>query len=292
MTAEADAGLESAPALPLVPVTVVVCARNRAHQIESCLESVFAGRPTEVIVVDGRSTDKTASIARKCGAVVVSDDGRGLGAARRQGAELAHQDDVVFVDADATLRPDTLDALYREAHETGYDALQARLENPPGPLTYWQRGEIWRRHSQERPGQAAILGCQATLIRRALLIRIGFDPAFEGAAEDHDFFFRARAAGALLGHSARAVAYHEDRSSFLEFSRQRFWYGQGMARLVIRHRRVADQIGSARNALRKEPYRTPFMAVSWSFTALGMATELARVAFDADLRRKLRHGGV
>lgn len=292
MAAEADVGAASAPALPPVPVTVVVCARNRASQIACCLESVFAGRPTEVIVVDGRSTDETACMALRSGAVVVSDYGRGLGAARRRGAELAHQDDVVFVDADATLLPDTLEALYREAHEAGYDALQARLKPPPGPLTYWQTSEIWRRRFQERPGQATVLGCQATLIRRALLISVGFDPAFEGAAEDHDFFFRARAAGAVLGHSARAVAYHEDRRSLGELVRQRFWYGRGMARLVIRHRRVADQIDSARKALRKEPYRTPFMAVSWSFTALGMATELTRVALDADLRRRLRHGGV
>jgi glycosyltransferase involved in cell wall biosynthesis len=292
MAADAGSSGEIAPGRTVVPVSVVVCARNRASSIGRCLESVFAGRPAEVIVVDGLSTDGTATIARRSGAVVVSDDGRGLGAARERGAELASQDDIVFVDADATILPDTLEALYLEAHESVYDAIQARLECPPGPLTYWQSGEIWRRGAQERPGRATVLGCQATLIRRALVRRVGFDPVFTGAAEDHDFFFRARAAGAVLGHSARAVAYHEDRASLREFMSQRFWYGRGMARLVVRHRRLADQVGNARKAMRRKPARIPFMSVSWSLTALGMAAELTRVALDADLRRRLRRRSI
>jgi glycosyltransferase involved in cell wall biosynthesis len=251
---------------------------------------VLAARPAEVIVVDGQSSDGTAEIARHYGAIVVSDEGRGLGAARRLGAELSQQDDVVFVDADVSVRPDTLEALSQEAHEMGYDALQARLDSLPGRLTYWQAAEIWRRRAQERPGKARVLGCQATLIRRDLLLRVGFDPAFHGAAEDHDFFFRARAAGATLGHSASAVAYHEDRATFRDFARQRFWYGRGMARLAVRHHALADQIGTAAEAMDRERRHVPFMVASWSLTALGMAAELVALAFDRGLRGRLRQG--
>jgi glycosyltransferase involved in cell wall biosynthesis len=239
-------------------------------------------------VIDGSSTDGTAEIARRCGAVVVSDEGRGLGAARGLGAELSHEDNVVFVDADVLIRPDTLEALRREADDMAYSAVQARLEGLPGPLTYWQAGEIWRRRSQERPGSTRALGCQATLIRRELLLRVRFDPAFQGSAEDHDFFFRAHAAGATLGHSASAVAYHEDRATFLEFARQRFWYGRGMARLAVRHHALADQVGTAAQAMSREPGHVPFMAVSWSLTALGMAAETLTLAFNGRLRRQLR----
>ena len=290
MPADAEPERQTTPNPAATPVSVIVCARNRARELTRCLESVLAARPAEVIVVDGRSTDGTAEIARQYGAIVVSDEGRGLGAARRLGAELSHEDAVVFIDADASVRPDTLEALRREADEMGYDALQARLESMPGRLTYWQAGEIWRRRSQERPGRARVLGCQATLIRRDLLLRVGFDPAFQGAAEDHDFFFRARAAGATFGHSASAVAYHEDRATFREFARQRFWYGQGMARFAVRHRAVSGQVGTAAEAIHREPRHVLFMVVSWSLTALGMATEFVALAFDRGLRGRLQQG--
>jgi glycosyltransferase involved in cell wall biosynthesis len=288
MPAEAEPSVEATPHLMAIPVSVVVCARNRAHQIARCLESVAAARPAETIVIDGLSTDGTAEIARRCGVIVVSDEGRGLGAARGLGAELSHEDTVVFVDADVLIRSDTLEALRREADDLGYSALQARLETLPGPLTYWQAGEIWRRRSQEQPGSARALGCQATLIRRELLLRVRFDPAFQGSAEDHDFFFRARAAGATLGHSTSAVAYHEDRATFLEFARQRFWYGRGMARLAVRHHALAGKVGTAAQAMNREPRHVPFMAASWSVTALGMAAETLALAFNGRLRRRLR----
>ena len=292
MQAGAEPSVEATLRQTAIPVSVVVCARNRAHQIARCLESVAAARPAETFVIDGLSTDGTAEIARRCGATVVSDEGRGLGAARGLGAELSHEDSVVFVDADVLIRPDTLEALWREAEDLEYSALQARLENLPGPLTYWQAGEIWRRRSQELPGRARALGCQTTLIRRELLRRVRFDPVFEGSAEDHDFFLRASAAGATLGHSTSAVAYHEDRATFLEFVRQRFWYGRGMARLAVRHHTLANNVGTASQAMNREPRRVPFMVVSWSVTALGMAAETLALAFNGRLRTQLRRPGL
>jgi glycosyltransferase involved in cell wall biosynthesis len=288
MPADAELSVDAAPLQTAVPVSAVVCVRNREHQIGRCLKSVAAARPAETIVIDGLSTDGTADIARRCGVMVVSDGGRGLGAARSLGAQLSHQDNVVFVDGDVLIEPDTLAALLTEADAMGFDALQARLQDLPGPLTYWQAGEIWRRRSQERPGIAKALGCQATLIRRELLLRVKFDPAFEGAAEDHDFFFRACAADASIGHSATAVAYHEDRATFIEFVRQRFWYGRGMTRLAVRHHALANQLGSATRAMHREPQHVPFMAISWSVTALGMAAETVALAFNGCLRRQLR----
>ena len=272
----------------IVPVSVVVCARNEARRIARCLQSVLAARPAEVVVVDDQSTDGTAEIARQHGITVVPHVGRGLGDARRLGAEHTSQDVVVFVDADATLRPDTLEALLREADELRYDALQARVDSLPGRLTYWQTGENWRRRAQERPGRAHMLTCQATLVRRDLLLRVGFDPVFNGAAEDNDFFFRAAAEGAILGHSARALAYHEDRATLREFLRQRFWYGKGMAMLIVRHHALAPQVKSAGRALNRDHRYIPFMMVSWGAMALGMSAEFAVLVFDAGLRGRLR----
>jgi glycosyltransferase involved in cell wall biosynthesis len=273
-----------------LPVTAVICVRNREQSIAECIASVAASGPGRILVVDGRSTDATADIARESGANVVSDDGAGLGAARRLGAELAETPWIAYVDSDARVTPSTLSALLDVAEADGFDAVQAELHSSTSDLTYWQRGEIWRRRMQELPGPAALIGCQATLVRRSLLLRVPFDATFGGAAEDHDWCFRAAAAGAALAHTDRAIAYHEDRATFAEFVAQRFWYGRGMARLLMRHRRLAPQARTASAGTMRTPRYMPFMLTSWAVTALGMAVETAGLAFNPGIRRRLREG--
>jgi glycosyltransferase involved in cell wall biosynthesis len=55
---------------------------------------------TEVIVADDSSTDRTAEVARECGARVVSVNCRQIAGARNAGAGEAKGDLLVFVDAD------------------------------------------------------------------------------------------------------------------------------------------------------------------------------------------------
>src|SRR5687767_6232476 len=93
----APSAVEAAHAKPArVPVTVVVCARNRGSVIGRCLDSVLAASPAEIIVVDGNSTDDTVAVARARGVTVISDNGSGLGAARQLGASAAKNEYVVF----------------------------------------------------------------------------------------------------------------------------------------------------------------------------------------------------
>jgi glycosyltransferase involved in cell wall biosynthesis len=271
-----------------LPITAVVCTRNREASIAACIESLWRAHPARIVVVDGRSTDRTVEIARGQGADVISDEGAGLGAARQLGAAESGTEWVAYVDSDAEVTPETLGALLAEATEHGYDAVQAELRSPAPPETYWQSGEIWRRRLQERPGPASVIGCQATLIRRSLLMDVPFDPIFGGAAEDHDWCFRAARSGAHLAHTSAAHAFHDDRGTFREFARQRFWYGRGMTRLLLRHRRLAPQVRSASAGMWRSPRYAPFMLTSWLVTALGMMAELAYLtARRPDIRRRL-----
>jgi glycosyltransferase involved in cell wall biosynthesis len=272
-----------------VPVSVVVCARNRETVIARCLVSVRSANPSEIIVVDGRSSDRTRQIAAEHGARVVSDGGAGLGAARQQGAEVAREDYIVFVDSDSVVLPDTLQQLYREAVTGSWDALEVRLLPFGADLSYWQRGEAWRRGVQEKTGPAPALGCHVTLIRRQLLLEVGFDKSFTGAGEDSDFYFRAGARGASVGRTDAAIAYHEDRKSFLDFAKQRFWHGRGLGRVIVRHphtyrRSATAEADSASSGLAVSPRYIPFLAVSIWFLALGVAIETTALMIN---RRRL-----
>ena len=46
-------------------ISVVVCVKNEESRIEGCLKSIITNHPSEIIVVDGDSSDNTAEIALK-----------------------------------------------------------------------------------------------------------------------------------------------------------------------------------------------------------------------------------
>ncbi|MGA7751252.1 MAG: glycosyltransferase family 2 protein [Candidatus Sulfotelmatobacter sp.] len=101
-------------AAPLLPITVIVAARNEARNLPRCLESLRdAG---EVYVVDSQSTDGTVEIAQARGAHVVQFHYQGGWPKKRQWAleslPLAY-DWVFLVDADEALTPE----LAREIQE-------------------------------------------------------------------------------------------------------------------------------------------------------------------------------
>ena len=83
------------------PVTVVVLARDEERTIA---EVVRAAAPwcREVLVMDGQSQDATRENARAAGARVLSDPGRGKGAAIRESLTACSTAFLVFMDADGS----------------------------------------------------------------------------------------------------------------------------------------------------------------------------------------------
>jgi glycosyltransferase involved in cell wall biosynthesis len=85
-------------------VTVVIPTKNEEGLIAEIIDAI---RPhaTEILVVDGHSTDRTRAIASEKGARVVLDAGRGKGEALRRSFVEARHDILVFIDADGSHEP-------------------------------------------------------------------------------------------------------------------------------------------------------------------------------------------
>jgi dolichol-phosphate mannosyltransferase len=101
-------------------ISVVVPARDEERRLPACLAALAQDADvTEVIVVDDRSTDATATVAAQAGARVVPgaplpDGWGGKAWALEQGLAAARGEIVVFLDADARPRPGLIAALAAE----------------------------------------------------------------------------------------------------------------------------------------------------------------------------------
>jgi glycosyltransferase involved in cell wall biosynthesis/O-antigen/teichoic acid export membrane protein len=212
-------------------VSVIVPARNAAAWLAECLESVTGQDPREVIVVDGCSTDDTVAIARSFGATVLSDEGRGLPAARMLGVQNARCEVVALIDADVVLPPRSLARLLGEFQAGGFDGLQFGLASEADGPGYWGSALAWHHnHSRVR----SWFGVCATLIRRDVLLSVGFDNSFV-SGEDVELRIRLEKAGYRLGVSCTTVVRHRFSDSFASARDQWEQDGAGMARTIRKH---------------------------------------------------------
>ena len=261
-------------------ISVVVPVRNAEAMLQECLASIEAQTPREIIVVDGNSTDGTLEIARRHGATILSDGGRGLPAARMLGARAASGRFVALVDADVVLRPGSLARLRDELVEGGLDAIQAGLESVSGP-GYW--GQALAHH--HRSGRSKRwFGLVATVLERETLLSFGFDPRFS-SGEDIELRWRLRSAGAKAVVSETTVVEHRFGDTFPVAKGQWLADGEGLGRMIRKYglRGVpllvlplaAGLRGLVLSALRREPRWIPYYVCFTIFNYAGMARRLA-----------------
>jgi glycosyltransferase involved in cell wall biosynthesis len=96
-------------------ISFVIPAWNEEFLLGPTLEALNAARrrlaePSEVIVANDSSTDRTAEIARQHGAKVVSVCHRQISATRNAGVREAQGDVLIFIDADTIVTPEAVGA--------------------------------------------------------------------------------------------------------------------------------------------------------------------------------------
>lgn len=121
-------------------VSVVVPARNERGNIESIVNRIpQMGMNTEIIFVEGNSTDQTWEEIQRVGAAYsdrldikwVQQDGKGKGDAVRKGFGVASGDVLMILDADMTVSPEELPKFFRAiASGTGEYINGSRLVYP------------------------------------------------------------------------------------------------------------------------------------------------------------------
>jgi glycosyltransferase involved in cell wall biosynthesis len=177
-------------------IAVIIAVRNGERFLADALESVEEQTlpPAEVVVVDGRSEDRTCEIAARFPfARVIRREPRGVADANNAGIEATRSPLVAFLSHDDRFSPRKLELqAARLAEDPALDFVVGRAAfecaagctPPPG----------FRRELLGRAVPAYIM--ETLLARRTLLQRVGPFDASLRSAEDVDWFARAFHLGA------------------------------------------------------------------------------------------------
>ena len=140
-------------------VSVVIPVRDDADVLQRCLAALAAQtvRPDEVVVVDNRSSDASADVARTAGARVVAEPETGIPAASARGFDEARCDIVARLDADSVPPPDWVERIVAAF------AADPELAAITGPATFIDGPAFWR-----RPLAFAYLGSYFAIVTPAL----------------------------------------------------------------------------------------------------------------------------
>ncbi len=214
----------------MLDLSVVVPARNAEHMIEACLASIARSEPREIIVVDGLSTDRTLEVARQYPTTILSDEGKGVPAARMMGIQASSSSAVALIDVDIVLPDGALAALLEEFTQGRYDGLQAGLHSVAGP-GYWGQALVWH-HNRGRSKNWP--GVMATIFRRQVLLDYGFDARFR-TGEDIELRWRLQNAGLKMGVSHRTIVTHRYDDTY-DFAKDQWLAdGKGLGRMVSKY---------------------------------------------------------
>jgi GT2 family glycosyltransferase len=194
-------------------VSVIVPVHNGESTIGRCLAALSQAPAglAEVIVVDDRSTDRTAAMAAAAGAQVLANpSGRGPAAARNAGARIARGDILMFVDADVEVQPSTVAQFVEhfDAHPDVAGAFGSYDDDPAHPNFASQYRNLLHHfihQTAERRSASFWAGCGA--IRRNVFLQAGgfdADKYPRPATEDIELGLRLAQAGFVV-HLLREI---------------------------------------------------------------------------------------
>lgn len=264
----------------MILVSLVICTRNRAHQLAACLDAVARIRTKirwELVIVDNGSTDGTSRVVAEFAAAApflvtaVDEPAPGHGSAANAGWRAARGELISFTDDDCYVSPGHIDRVVGlfSAPEIGYGGGRITLFDPSDyPLTI-QLQDTPQRIPPRSYVRAGFLQGANMSFRRAALEQIGgFDPAFGAGAKfsgiDIDAQCRTSFAGWTGAYDPALTVAHHHRRKAAAAKRllQRYMVGRGAywAKFLLR----SDSRAAFMRNIYWEVRRAPVVETAWS----------------------------
>jgi succinoglycan biosynthesis protein ExoA len=231
-------------------VTIAMPAFNEEHYIEACIASVqaqdYPADRIEILVADGRSTDRTREIIERLTAAdprirLVDNPERLQAAGLNRVVREARGDVIVRMDVHCEYAPTYVRRCVETLERTGADnvggaqrarartffqkALCAALESPLGV-----GGARYRSADQEGYVDTVFLGA----FRRRVFETVGLYDPNAITNEDAELNQRLIATGGKVYLSPEIEVHYYPRDSFKALAKQYYKYGRGRARTLLK----------------------------------------------------------
>ncbi|QDA59270.1 glycosyltransferase family 2 protein [Hymenobacter jejuensis] len=265
-----DSIFPTPPTLPKqVPVSVIICTRNRATLLRRCLLMLrmLACMPREIIVVDNAPIDEASQkVTQDFEEVIyVVEPHLGLDRARNTGVKTARFPVVAFVDDDVVVHPFLVYRVWETFQESSVAAMTGlviamSLETEAQFIfeQYWSfnRGYINKMYT---PDYVRVVNKQAPPVweigaganmafRKSIFEEIGYfdellDVGAAGCSGDSELWHRILIRGHSIEYNPWAIVYHEHRRDATALKRQLFYYMRGHAAAALIQQEYNPQAG-------------------------------------------------
>ncbi len=214
-------------------ISVVIPTMNEVRSIAACIESARVAGATQIIVVDGGSSDGTLEAARQAGATEVVGSGRGRGVQLNHGAAVASGQMILFLHADNQLGNECLNQICQSA-DVIWGAFRQRIDSPRALFRIIEQGNAMRVTWLGKP-----FGDQAVFVRRDVFEQQGGFAAIP-LMEDVELAQRLRRiAGPLLLDGPVTISARRWQENGVLRQTVRNWTIQAAYRLGIPAERLA-----------------------------------------------------
>jgi len=226
-------------------VTIGLCVKNCEKTIRACAESIlnqtYPKHLMEIIVVDGKSRDRTMNILTELisksniVASYFSDEGQGIATARQIVLDKTKSEYIVFVDGDVLISTDFVSSqvsfmqnnsgiamatgifYYQKGIQKALPAVLQSLSKYVGAIE-WGRS---KKHRGFPPNDASVY-----LVKASREVG-GFDKTIKGASEDEDIIIKFNRKGWSIALNERAKFYALSRETWQALWLEYAWFGYG-----------------------------------------------------------------
>lgn len=223
----------------MTELSIVLISRNQewniARLIESVLREAATFSPTEIVLVDSDSTDRTTQIAANYPITVLKlkpDQRLSAAAGRYIGYLQTTGDLILFLDGDMELCPGWLEQAIKVL-QTRADVAAVCGQVIDRPKTYQsQTAEHLDINSQNASSTEVLHGGGATIFRRSVFNLVGTFNPYLYSDEEPSLCLRIRQAGFKILRLNQPIVYHytvtwEALSTFLDKRKGNIWLGYG-----------------------------------------------------------------
>ncbi len=213
-------------------VSIIIPAYNEEKDIKDVLESIikqtYPKDKIETIVIDDKSTDRTAEIVKQYPVKLLKGKHKGVGAARNLGIKNSTGEIILFVDADQILDKNYVKEIVKPFKDDGVGGVS-------GMEYLWNEKSLIAKLSylRKRLGYETSKLIPLGAVRKKIVEEVGFIDEKYGMYDDWGFAKKVSEKYKIV-RTKKAIFYHKEPDNLKRIYRQCKWTGKSTIVLLAR----------------------------------------------------------